>query len=234
MPSNDKSEQWLGSWAQEGLGWVAQRASNRTAYLASAFDEFSRLRGMSPEKLADFLGCAPQSLAKLALCRRPDPSSSEFTGQTDQIASHCGANPRRLRALLEELNHAQLPEIPMRGSGMLSERSDIGSGQMDFAIPSEFLEATAAEPARLCYRGGVGTKGQTGKTAETDLGQEILSILEATEMGLDNWHNQLAASLAADHSISLDQLREVQEQLKKLIQQVERSLQTIKSLISVR
>ncbi len=98
--SNPKN--WLGPYADSEQDWLALRAAERPAYLASALAEYLELREWTPEQLADRLRCAPEQLAKLGLCRRPD-LSAELHQQVSQIASRFDLDYWSLRRLLEEL-----------------------------------------------------------------------------------------------------------------------------------
>ena len=60
------------------------------------------MREWTPEQLAERLHCAPQQLAKLGLCRRPE-LSAEFHQQVSQIATRFELDYWGLRRLLEEL-----------------------------------------------------------------------------------------------------------------------------------
>jgi hypothetical protein len=99
--SNPKN--WLGPYADADAGYVALRRAERPAFLASALAEYLEVREWMPEQLAQWLRCAPQQLAKLALCRRPDPSSPDFRGQVARIATSFQLDYQGLRRLLEDL-----------------------------------------------------------------------------------------------------------------------------------
>jgi hypothetical protein len=105
MVADDRSnpKNWLGPYADADTGWVALRAAERPAYLASALAEYLDLREWAPEQLAQWLRCAPQQLVKLGLCRRPDTRSLEFHQQVSQIATQSQLDYWSLRRLLEEL-----------------------------------------------------------------------------------------------------------------------------------
>jgi hypothetical protein len=99
--SNPKN--WLGPLADCDNGWLALRAAERPSYLASALAEYLEVRAWSPLQLAHWLGCAPNQLAKLALCRRPDPAGPDFLLQVGQIVITFQLDYWQLRRLLEEL-----------------------------------------------------------------------------------------------------------------------------------
>lgn len=103
--ADDRSspKNWLGTYADPDRDWLALRAAERHSYLASALAEYIEIRQWTPEQLADRLRCAPQQLAKLGLCMRPDLSSAEFRQQVSQIASRFDLDHLSLRRMLEEL-----------------------------------------------------------------------------------------------------------------------------------
>jgi hypothetical protein len=105
MVADDRSnpKNWLGPYADGDTGWLALRAAERPAYLASALAEFLELREWSPDTLARWLRCAPNQLAKLGLCHRPDPASAEFHQQVSEIVAHFQLDYWNLRRLLEDL-----------------------------------------------------------------------------------------------------------------------------------
>ncbi len=105
MVANGRSnpKNWLGLYADADNGWLALRAAERPAYLASALAEYLDLRGWTPDQLAQWLRCAPQQLVKLALCQRPDSASVEFHQQVSQIVARFQLDYWNLRRLLEEL-----------------------------------------------------------------------------------------------------------------------------------
>ena len=95
---------WLGPYSDGETGWVALRAAERPAYLASALAEFLEPRAWTPEQLAQWLRCGPGELAKLGLCRRPVPSSPEFRDQVAQIVTQFQLDYWNLYRLLEDLS----------------------------------------------------------------------------------------------------------------------------------
>jgi hypothetical protein len=95
------------------LAKAAGRATERRFFLASALAAYQELHGMDDNALAAYLGCPPDRLSRLALCRRPDPGSTGFRNDTQRVAAYAGANPLRLGTLLRAVESAEA----LRGDG---------------------------------------------------------------------------------------------------------------------
>jgi hypothetical protein len=206
MRDSNKAAQWLGSWSEEGIGWVAKRASNRKIFLASALGEFADQRGLSPERLADFLGCNPDRLAKLALCRRPNPNSADFISDIENIASHNQIDPFQLRQLLEVVNSTATEET----------WSQLASQPPPWGLPEhEPVGPLAAREPR---------------PSATALVQQMVTEWQLfAEM-----FNQMKAQAERAGAITPSQARTLREELKKLTQKLERIRSEIESLIASR
>ena len=86
------------------LRYAAKRAATNRFFLAGYLNEFSSIRGITDEDLAQFLGCKPEHLPKLALCRRPDPDSPSFRSDVEQIATVFNMQPEHLARLIREVD----------------------------------------------------------------------------------------------------------------------------------
>jgi hypothetical protein len=82
---------------------AAARASGRPFYLSSAFAGFQRIRPMNDDELAAYLGCHPDELPALSLCRRPDVDSPEFQSDVRSISRRFDLDPLPLLRLLREV-----------------------------------------------------------------------------------------------------------------------------------
>jgi len=90
--------------ASDILRHAARRASHHRFFLAADLEEFRSHRGMGEEELASFLGCGPELLPKVALCRRPDPTSPRFRLDVHRVAQAFGLAPDRLAAVIREVD----------------------------------------------------------------------------------------------------------------------------------
>jgi hypothetical protein len=86
------------------LRYAARRASQYPFFLAADMDHFRSHLGMEETDLARFLGCLPDFLPKLALCRRPDPDSPQFRSDIQRIAGAFGLQTDRLVQLIREVD----------------------------------------------------------------------------------------------------------------------------------
>lgn len=87
----------------ELLNRIAQRASHRAFFVASTLSTYQNQEQIGEAELAAFLGCSPQNLPKLALCRRPDSSASSFRDEVKQIAKYAGVSQVRLAQLFRRV-----------------------------------------------------------------------------------------------------------------------------------
>ena len=86
------------------LQHAARRAVHDCFFFSESLVEFRNVRGMAEDQLAEFLGCSPSVLLKLALCRRPDPESPKFRSDMERIASVFKIRPERLVQLVREVD----------------------------------------------------------------------------------------------------------------------------------
>lgn len=84
--------------------WTARRAEQRSSFVAADLATYRAMQELSEQELARFLSCPAEALVDLALCRRPDPSTSSFKVQVQRIASFAGCDDVRLAALLREVD----------------------------------------------------------------------------------------------------------------------------------
>lgn len=80
---------------------AARRAVDRPFFLAGALHTYQEENGLSDTELADFLGCSPAHLPRLALCRHPVESS--FLKDVTHLANRFGLNGGRLAALIRDV-----------------------------------------------------------------------------------------------------------------------------------
>jgi hypothetical protein len=85
------------------LAHAARRARDQEGFLAGALAAYQEANGMDDAALAAFLGCAPEALPRLALCRRPAPDPARFRAGIQEIAAYTGAAIGPLARLLREV-----------------------------------------------------------------------------------------------------------------------------------
>jgi hypothetical protein len=82
------------------LGVLARRLEGDAEFMAHALSQYRRQRGLDEAGLAQELGASPRMLARLALCRQPQPGAADYTAQVNAIAEYAHVEPERLAALL--------------------------------------------------------------------------------------------------------------------------------------
>jgi hypothetical protein len=73
-----------------------------TSLVAHALAGYRRCNGLDARALAAWLGCEPESLPSLALCRRPVATLPSFQADVERLARVAGCDPTRLEELLWE------------------------------------------------------------------------------------------------------------------------------------
>jgi hypothetical protein len=86
------------------LRGAAERAARRPFFVARDLADFRSLHGFSENDLAAWLGCGPERLPQLALCRRPTLHGAEFRRHIERISNYIGITPERLAQLLREVD----------------------------------------------------------------------------------------------------------------------------------
>jgi len=84
--------------------WL-QRAQSRSAEhswaLGSVLDEYCRIEVLTVDQLAAFLGCSLDSLAWLALCRKP--SREHFAEDISKVAERFHVEARKLASIMRRV-----------------------------------------------------------------------------------------------------------------------------------
>ena len=137
----------------ELLRHAARRASQHPFFLAAALERFRIHSGMQEADLAQFLGCDPESLPRVALCRQPDPASPAFRSDIRRIADTFGLQPERL---LQVIRETDVLNAIGEASHVAEEHSARG-----FLMAASDLEAEEAEVEETADEGGRGKEEQT-------------------------------------------------------------------------
>jgi hypothetical protein len=75
---------------------AAERVRSQPFFLAAVLLDWADREGLDDAALAARLGCAPQVLASLLLCRRPVGTGSQFRQDVERIAGRFGLEVQRL------------------------------------------------------------------------------------------------------------------------------------------
>jgi hypothetical protein len=86
------------------LDRLAARCAGDPFFLASALAAYQLRHGLDDAALAALLGCAPDVLTQLRLCRRPAAALPSRTAADDvvEIAARLGLDTAALRLVVEE------------------------------------------------------------------------------------------------------------------------------------
>lgn len=91
---------------------LARRVDDDPFFVASALREYAASENLDEAALAARLGCSVETLARVALCRRPHPSPPRFREDLARIATRFGVKPD---VLAEMLRRAAVLERARRG-----------------------------------------------------------------------------------------------------------------------
>ena len=97
------------------LKTAARRSAEHAWTLGHVFEQYRQFESKSPEELAMRLGCSLETLAWLALCRRPD--EERFAEDLSVIAERFNVDPN---GLAEVIRHVE-------SLGVLSARQQDGN-----------------------------------------------------------------------------------------------------------
>lgn len=103
----------------DALRDAAARAKNDPFYLSGLLEAYRQMENLSQEELARQLGCLPDMLPRLALCRRPD--QARFRDDIRTIASRFAIRPDRLANLVRAAEAYQASQ---------SRHKDISVGEL--------------------------------------------------------------------------------------------------------
>jgi hypothetical protein len=81
---------------------MARKLQDNPSYMAWIIVKFQKQEKLTTLNLVNLLGANEESLAKLALCKRPDSNSSEFSNQIRQISEHTTIDPHILARLIRQ------------------------------------------------------------------------------------------------------------------------------------
>lgn len=93
----------MNSKPSPALVYAAQRAAQRSFFLASALHQYQDLHQLDEQGLARDLGCAAEDLPRLALCRRPVGTSATFLDDVEQLTRRFHLKDGRLLALIRQV-----------------------------------------------------------------------------------------------------------------------------------
>jgi predicted transcriptional regulator len=128
---------------------LAQRLQDDPAYMANRLHLYQQLERLSDETLADRLKTSPPMLARMALCRCPDPDTDQFGMQVRQIATYTHSNAGMLASILRHVAAAAKmkqipPQKPLPSAGNLPA-TPFPAGLLAAARDHDDAEANAVD-----------------------------------------------------------------------------------------
>jgi len=131
--------------ALTALSGLALRLRRDPRYMACALAAYREQEGMSEEELADELNTLPELVVRLALCKRPQPSSPNFAGEVRELANYTLANPARLAGILRQVDALEgLSEWVNATSVKSGGRTEAGEGLL--AAARDRIEPVDSSP----------------------------------------------------------------------------------------
>lgn len=95
------------------LAGLASRLQNDPAFMASILAAYQKQERLSDETLAAQLKSTPEMMVRLALCKRPESTSSRFADQVRQIAAYTNLDAAQLAQIIRQVDSlAKLSERP--------------------------------------------------------------------------------------------------------------------------
>lgn len=95
------------------LAGLASRLQNDPAFMASILAAYQKQERLSDETLAAQLKSTPEMMVRLALCKRPEATSSRFADQVRQIAAYTNLDAAQLAHIIRQVDSlAKLSEQP--------------------------------------------------------------------------------------------------------------------------
>jgi len=98
----------------DALESLARRVASDPFFLAAPLARYALRHGLDDAALAARLGCRPEVLTDLRLCRNPHPEAPRFWQDVERIATHFGLDAARLAETVRSgqglLRLAQQPE----------------------------------------------------------------------------------------------------------------------------
>ncbi len=106
----------------EALEWLGRRVENDPSFLASVLAEYARCEKLDDAGLADALGCPPENLAAVRLCRTPRTDPVGLRQDTADMARAFGLDPFRLARVVRRVG--ALVELRRASGGVLMAARD--------------------------------------------------------------------------------------------------------------
>lgn len=95
------------------LAGLANRLRHDSAFMANVLATYQKQERLSDEALVAQLRSTPEMMVRLALCKRPEATSSRFADQVRQIAAYTSLDAAQLAYIIRQVDSlAKLSEQP--------------------------------------------------------------------------------------------------------------------------
>ncbi|HZU05402.1 MAG TPA: hypothetical protein VFB73_05475 [Chloroflexota bacterium] len=108
----------------ELLWRAAERAATHPFFLAALLLPYAQAEGLGRAELAARLGCSPEALPKLLLCRQPRSDPGAYRTDVERIAAAFGLEAERLAATLRLAQALQALRAADQAAGQLAAARD--------------------------------------------------------------------------------------------------------------
>src|SRR5947207_3141109 len=86
------------------LAALARRLRNDPRYMAYVLAVYQRQEDLMDDELIQELGTLPTLVVRLAICKRPDSSSSQFAEQVRELADYTLSDATQLASILRQVD----------------------------------------------------------------------------------------------------------------------------------
>ena len=87
------------------LAFLAYQLEDDKRFMAYALRLYRDREQLTAQDISDELHTTPEMLVRLALCKRPNKRSPQFTEQLQQLSVYTGIDIERLKSLFQRLRH---------------------------------------------------------------------------------------------------------------------------------
>ncbi len=141
------------------LARLAKRLNEDTEYMASILAMYQICERLTDQSLSELLGISPGMLARLALCKRPNPESADFAQQVRKLADFTGADVGAIANLIRQIEALEAMKVLSKKQFGQSERWSMAASQGLLAAARDRSE-------------GEGKQGRTVEKADGSEGEE--------------------------------------------------------------
>lgn len=94
----------LASQRHEQLAALARQLEGDSGFMAYVLKLYGEAEKLTEHEVVEQFDTTPEMLVRLALCKRPDKHSPQFTSQLEQLSAYTGIDAKRLETLIQKVN----------------------------------------------------------------------------------------------------------------------------------